>query len=61
MKNKTKGKFTMRKRLKNILLACFMATAMVVGTAPSMAYAEDSVGGGQRLLQFLKKKKYKGI
>lgn len=45
MKNKTKGKFTMRKRLKNILLACFTAAAMVVGTAPSMAYAEDSVGG----------------
>lgn len=52
MKNKTKGKFTMRKRLKNILLACFMATAMVVGTAPSMAYAEDSVGGDRDCCSF---------
>lgn len=45
MKNKTKGKFTMRKRLKNILLACFTVAAMVVGVIPYMAYAEENVGG----------------
>lgn len=41
-----KGKFTMRIRLKNILLACFMAVAMVVGVTPYMAYAEENVWGG---------------
>lgn len=51
-------KLMMRKRLKSTLLACLMAGALVVGTAPSMACAEDFVGGRRRLA-FLRKRKAK--
>ncbi len=34
----------MRKRWKSAVLACIMAGALVVGVAPSMAFAEENGG-----------------
>ncbi len=34
----------MRKKVKSAFLACFLAAAMVIGTAPSMVYAEEATG-----------------
>ncbi len=37
----------MKKKWKSTLLACVMAASMVMGAAPSIAYAEETVGGSE--------------